>query len=99
MQAGDFPAVEKLINSGAPVSYKDELGLSPILWAACQGHDDVVERIGLAKDKRAQKKTQISDLSLSLQSVKQIRSHRSYRCRVINYLSHRMAPLEFTGWN
>ena len=56
MQAGDLSDVEELIHLGAPLSYKDELGLSPILWATCEGHVDVVERLGEAKDERARQK-------------------------------------------
>ena len=56
MQAGDLSDVEELIHLGAPLTYKDELGLSPILWATCEGHVDVVERLGAAKEERARQK-------------------------------------------
>ena len=56
MQAGDLSDVEELIHLGAPLTCKDELGLSPILWATREGHADVVERLGAAKEERAQQK-------------------------------------------
>ena len=56
MQAGDLSDVDELIALGAPLAYKDELGLSPILWATCEGHVAVVDRLGAAKEQRAQQK-------------------------------------------
>ena len=56
MQVGDLSDVEELLALGAPLNYKDELGLSPILWATCEGHVAVVDRLGKAKEQRAQKK-------------------------------------------
>ena len=56
MQAGDLSDVEELIHLRAPLTYKDELGLSPILWATCEGHVDVVERLGEAREERKRNK-------------------------------------------
>ena len=56
MQAGDLSDVEELIHLRAPLTYKDELGLSPISWATHGGHGDIVERLGAAKEERAQQK-------------------------------------------
>ena len=56
MQVGDLRYVEELVGLGAPLTYKDELGLTPILWATCEGHVDVVDVLGAAKEERENRK-------------------------------------------
>jgi uncharacterized protein len=39
---GDYLAVDRYLNEGADVNCRDKDGLTPMIWAAIQGHEEVV---------------------------------------------------------
>jgi uncharacterized protein len=65
---GDFLEVDRYLNKGADVNCRDKDGLTPLIWAAIQGHEEIV-RLLLERGGELEAKNHNGDTALMWASV------------------------------